>query len=168
VTLVDERWVDMSSPRSNAALVKKYLLQGKASKATFIPLYLKDQNLDECGVKKINLLLNKHLPMPMDVVVLGMGTDGHTASFFPDAKNLQSALSNPGPAIAISAPKTQEQRITLTLPVILQAKNLFLHIEGEEKQQSLQMARSGNDINEMPVRSVLEQKQTNLKIYWCP
>jgi len=168
VTLVDERWVDISSPRSNAALVSNNLLQGNASQAAFIPLYLKGQSLGNKQVETINYLLNEHLPMPVDVAVLGMGNDGHTASFFPGAKNLQSALSNPGPAIAISAPQTQEQRVTLTLPFILQAKHLYLHIEGEEKQQALQLALNGNDVAKMPVRAVLEQKQTDLKIYWCP
>ncbi len=168
VSLVDERWVDMSSSRSNAAMVKKYLLQGPAAKALFVPLYREAKIPDANIVAAINSSLKKQVPTPFDALVLGMGGDGHTASFFPGAKNLQAALSDPGPALPIIAPETSEQRITLTLPAILNVKNLYLHIEGDEKAKTLREAFEGDEVEQMPIRAVLQQIKTPLYIFWSP
>jgi len=165
ISLVDERWVDSTSPRSNAALVAKYLLQGEAQNSIFIPLYSGgDVPTDEL-VNLTNNRLNKNLPTPCDVVVLGMGADGHTASFFPGADNLQAALNDNGPALAIRAPGAGEPRITLTLSAILNTKSLYLHIEGQEKAKTLQKAIKGKQVEQMPVRAVLKQKQTMVQIF---
>jgi len=168
VSLVDERWVDMSSERSNAAMVKKYLLQGPAEQALFIPLYREGNTPDIELMATINSSLKKQVPAPFDALILGMGADGHTASFFPDATNLQAALSDPGPALPIIAPQNSEQRITLTLPTVLSAKNLYLHIEGDEKAKTLQNAFEGNEFEQMPIRAVLHQTKNPLHIFWSP
>ncbi len=153
VTLVDERQVDETSPRSNARLVKAALLQGKAAAARFVPLF---QN--EAAAENLH----------PDVVVLGMGADGHTASFFPGGDVLAKALdpANTEGIIAIAAPGAGEPRLTFTLARLLPAR-LFLHIEGEEKRRVLERARGGSDLFEMPVRAVLGSGRP-LAIHWCP
>ena len=166
VTLVDERWVDETSDRSNARLVKTNLLQGPAAAAQFLPLYQGGAAPDAIGILKANKTLGV-LP-ELDVVLLGMGNDGHTASFFPGGDTLAEALTAPGPAIAISAPGAGEPRITLTLKRLLNAKALVLHIEGEEKARVLQEAEAEGPVEDMPVRAILRQSQTPLTIYWCP
>jgi 6-phosphogluconolactonase len=154
ITLVDERQVDESSPRSDAALVKKTLLQNKAAAARFVPLF---ENVVDAS------------RLQLDVVVLGMGTDGHTASFFPGGNKLAQAL-DPTTAeaiIAIEAPGAGEPRLTYTLRHLLAAEVLFLHIEGKEKRTVLETAMAGSNVLEMPIRAVLQSSRP-LNIFWCP
>jgi 6-phosphogluconolactonase len=154
ITLVDERQVDETSPRSNAKLVKAGLLQNHAKAATFVPLY---QNQTEA--EKLSL----------DVVVLGMGEDGHTASFFPGGDKLEEALNMKSTKTItdMQAPGAGEPRLTYTLPALMNAKVLCLLVEGQKKLTVLETAISGTDIMAMPIRAVLQADQ-DLEIYWCP
>lgn len=164
VTLVDERWVDETSDRSNARLVKQNLLQGRAALASFVPLY---QGGDAPDAAKAGAAQSA-VPRPLDVAILGMGNDGHTASFFPGGDTLDEALTAEGPVIAIRAPGAGEPRVTLTLRQLLAARALYLHIEGEEKVETLRKAEAEGPIEAMPVRAILRETQTPLTIYWCP
>lgn len=154
VTLVDERQVDEQSQRSNAKLVKQVLLQNRARSARFVPLY-QNQNAAET--------------LALDVVVLGMGEDGHTASFFPGGDNLREALDlkSQSKVISMQAPAAGEPRLTFTLAALLKAKVLCLHVEGQKKHDVLAKAIAGTDVMEMPVRAVLHADHP-LEIFWCP
>lgn len=167
VTLVDERWVDANSDRSNAKLVKDNLLQNHAASASFVPLYGGGGAPDMARVASLNNALMK-VPQPFDAVILGMGNDGHTASFFPGSDNLQQALTDVGPTVAITAPDAGEPRITWTLPRLLDTESLYLHIESAQKAETLSRARADGRIAEMPVRAVLRQHLKPVHIYWCP
>jgi 6-phosphogluconolactonase len=167
VTLVDERWVPETSDRSNAALVNERMLQGPAATARFIPLYSGGAEPDAAAIARTNLL-QQSVPMPFDAVVLGMGNDGHTASFFPGGDSLAEALEGEGPALAIRAPGAGEPRVTLTLRRLLAAEGLYLHIEGEEKERVLEQALGEGPVAAMPVRAVLRQTQTPVTVFWCP
>jgi 6-phosphogluconolactonase len=163
VTLVDERWVDESSDRSNAKLVKANLLQGRAALARFVPLY-QGGAPDAARASAAQ----SAVPQPLDAAILGMGNDGHTASFFPGGDNLEAALTGEGPVVAINAPGAGEPRVTLTLKRLTAARALYLHIEGEEKVETLRKAEAEGPIEAMPVRAILRQTQTPLTIFWCP
>ena len=153
ITLVDERQVDESSPRSNAKLVKAALLQNEAAVARFVPLY---QNPAAADVANF------------DVVILGMGNDGHTASFFPAGDTLALALADSAPPLlALSAAGSGEARVTFSLPKILAAKEIILHIQGADKAATLETAMSADDIFEMPIRAVLNSGRV-IEVYWCP
>lgn len=154
VTLVDERQVPESSERSNARLVRQHLLQNKAAAAKFVPLF------DNAEAGKTSAF---------DVAVLGMGSDGHTASFFPGADRLAEALDSDTPQrlIEINAPGAGEPRLTFTLPVLEAAGRLALHIEGAEKKTVLNRALGDGPQEDMPVRAVL-RSQTPVTLYWCP
>jgi len=154
VTLVDERQVPETSERSNARLVRQHLLTNKAAAASFIPLF------DNPGAEKAP---------PFDVAVLGMGNDGHTASFFPGGDRLAEAIDPDGrqKLIAITAPGAGEPRLTFTLPVIAAAGRLALHIEGAEKQDVLRKALAEGPQEDMPVRAVL-RSDAPVTLYWCP
>jgi len=167
VTLVDERWVDETSNRSNALLVNEKMLQGPAAVAKFLPLYSGGDEPDLMAIAKTNALL-AGLPHQFASVILGMGSDGHTASFFPGGDTLDEALSNPGPALAIHAPGAGEPRVTLTLPRLLQTRSLYLHIEGAEKSDVLEKALGDGPVDEMPVRAVLRQADKPVTVFWAP
>ena len=154
ITLVDERQVPESHSRSNAKLVRENLLQNRAAGAKFIPLF---ENSDAENTATL------------DVVVLGMGSDGHTASFFPDGDHLSKALDprTETRVMEITAPAAGEPRLTFTLPALLDASLLCLHIEGQEKRDVLNKALAEGPVEAMPIRAILRSKKP-LTLYWCP
>lgn len=166
VTLVDERWVGEGSDRSNAALVRQHLLQGPAATANFVPLHI-DVPTPEDGLAQVTARIAA-LPMPFAAVVLGMGDDGHTASFFPGGDRLATALDPAAGQLleTMRAPAAGEPRITLTLPVLLAADTLCLHIEGAGKQRVLEAALVCGPAEAMPIRAVLTRGP--VEIFWCP
>lgn len=83
VTLVDERFVPPESDRSNHRLVAENLLQDKAKAAYFVPLFQSAASPEDAAT--LATVKTEAICDPFDVVILGMGTDGHTASFFPVA-----------------------------------------------------------------------------------
>ena len=166
VTLVDERWVDETSDRSNALLVNEKMLQGPAATARFFPLYSGGDEPTPEAVAKTNALM-ADLPKPFTAVILGMGNDGHTASFFPGGDTLDQALRAEGPTLAIRAPGAGEPRITFTLPRLLETDGLYLHIEGDEKAAVLDRALADGPVEDMPIRAVL-RSGAPVTVYWCP
>lgn len=166
VTLVDERWVDETSDRSNALLVNERMLQGPAAVARFFPLYSGGDEPTAEAVARTNALMAE-LPAQFAAVVLGMGNDGHTASFFPGGDTLNAALTDQGPALALRAPGAGEPRITLTLPRLLRTDGLYLHIEGEEKAAVLDTALGEGPVEDLPIRAVLRSGHP-VNVYWCP
>lgn len=167
VTLVDDRWVPLDSPRSNEALLRRHLLRGPAAAARLVGLVTEAATPEE-GLDDVAARLAA-LPQPFDAVVLGMGTDGHTASFFPEGDRLAEAIDPAGraPVLPMRAPGAGEPRITLTLPLILAARAVYLHIEGAEKAATLAQALQDGPAAEMPVRAVLRDAAAPPAIYWC-
>ncbi len=165
VTLADERRVADDSPRSNAKLVREALLQGRAAAAPLVPLadvrLDEDQELAAANARIVNL------PMPADVVALGMGDDGHTASWFPGAEGLAEAMDVGARALVapIRAAGAPEPRLTLTGRVLLRARAIALHIEGADKLATLDKALGPGATDEMPIRAVLRSAAERLTIF---
>ena len=104
--------------------------------------------------------------MPLNVAILGMGDDGHTASFFPGGDNLQVALNEErSRLVSMRAPGAAEPRITLSRRTLLQARSLYLHVEGEDKAGVLERALTPGSIEDLPVRSMLHQDHRDIVIY---
>lgn len=164
VTLVDERFVPEASPRSNAALVRKSLLTNEAASAQLIPLYRQAASVEEAAQQASAELAV--LPWPLDVAILGMGTDGHTASFFPDAGNLGTLLApeNSALVLPVHAPSAGEERLTLPLARLLDAGLLALHIEGEDKRSVLEDALKAGKAK--PVSAVFSHASGQVPVYW--
>ncbi len=165
ISLVDERWVDVSSDESNEYLVQKFLLRNRAQRARFIGLKTGHAHAKD-GVAECEKRLDA-LTLPHTVVVLGMGNDGHTASFFPHMPELQKALDMKSGVRCIAARSTKPpcERVTLTLPFLLNTRNLILHIEGEEKLCLFRRAQKEGSVYDMPIRAVMRQNRVPLEVY---
>lgn len=160
VLLNDERWVPEDNPRSNTALLRARLLQNRASAATLIPLYA-DAPTPEDGLPALIDGVAAHLPL--DVVLLGMGADMHTASLFPGADNLLAALAKDAPPLmAMRADGAGEPRITLTAPVLYGAMKVHILITGDEKRAALERAAKLPPA-EAPVAAVL----ADAMVHWA-
>ncbi|MFN3785966.1 MAG: 6-phosphogluconolactonase [Thiothrix sp.] len=133
ITLVDERQVPHEHPRSNWRFLHA-CLPTASQQAAWLPLYATSLS-NTCAALQRDYL-------PLDVVVLGMGVDGHFASLFADAAELGPALvADAPPLMAIHAPSVPEARLSLTLPVLAGAQQLHLLIQGQDKWQTLQAAQ---------------------------
>ncbi len=166
VGLCDERWVDVSKEESNEHFVKKYLLQEEAAKAHFIGMYCEDTDI--YMAQKVCTQKMKEILSPFDVLILGMGTDAHTASLFPENIKLEEAfdLKNENFCITIEPTTAPYIRMSLTLHAILSAKHIYLHFEGKEKIAVYEEAIGGEDIYTMPIRSVLNQEIKEIEVFY--
>ncbi|GGX86832.1 6-phosphogluconolactonase [Litchfieldella qijiaojingensis] len=163
VTLADERWVDEAAEDSNARLVREHLLTGAAEAANFVSLTTADATPEQ-GVSVVASRVER-LTWPASVVILGMGGDGHTASLFPDSRELGLALSTDDSVVAVRTPSQPQARITLSAARLHQARRHILHLNGEDKRAVLATAMAGDDVRKLPIRAFLA---CPLAIYWAP
>ena len=157
----DERWLPEVHVRSNSRLIRERLLTGRAAKANFLPLYRKS----EAPEPVLGELEDGISPaLPINVCLLGMGTDMHTASLFPGADNLEKALDRYAPVLVpMRAPDVPEPRVTLSARVLRDALALHVVITGQAKKAALDRARS-LEWAKAPVAAVLEEAT----VHWAP
>jgi 6-phosphogluconolactonase len=168
VALADERWVDPSDPASNERLVRDALLKDAAAAARFTGLK------NGCATPELGAGLAwstfNGVPRPFDVLVLGMGDDGHTASLFPDSPTLQRGLDEAAAAgcIGMRSPIAPEARLSLNLPALLDSRRIVILITGESKWRTYIAAAQAGAVERMPVRAVLRQRRTPVEVIWSP
>ena len=169
--LIDERWVSAGEAGSNADFIHNTLLQDQAAAATFIPMKTEHDSAQQ-GASTVSKLYAENFAA-LDIAVMGMGLDGHTASWFPNASDLPAALDvyrrdfvtafdAAGCAVAGDHP----ERITLTLPAIMLAKEIILLISGAEKRAVFEAAQEKSVYN-APVKALLSAGP-RLTIFWGP
>ncbi len=165
ITLIDDRWVDSTHKDSNELLVRNNLLQNNVVNANFIPLK-NNSNSAKDGQALSEKSLDK-LKGPIDLSILGMGCDGHTASLFPCSEELPLAMdiNNKNKCIAVNPNTAPYERISLTRSMICKSRNIVLYIVGEHKLKTLEKAIKNKDPNIMPIYAFLEH---GLSIYWSP
>lgn len=169
VALVDERWVDPSHPRSNEAFMKGALKKGQSASATYIGMKTaQDSPWD--AVDEVNERFSA-ISQPFDSVLLGMGPDGHTASFFPDARGLEEALDVEGgnTCVALTANKSdvtgdEVDRMSISAAAIKSARHVVLMITGEEKKRVLEEALDPS--SDLPVGRLA--RLVPFDVYWAP
>ncbi len=160
VFLNDERWVPETSPRSNTALLRARLLTGKAADARLVPLYA---DAPEPEDRIAELAEGIAACLPIDVLLLGMGEDMHTASLFPGADRLADALAHDAPILMpMRAPGAGEPRVTLSARVLEEAISCHIVITGSRKRTAIERARH-LPVEEAPVRAALG----DAKIHWA-
>lgn len=168
VALVDERWLQPGDTDSNAHLVATHLLQDRAAAAHFQTLTRAGRSIDE-AVRAANL----HAHQRADVVVLGMGEDGHTASLFPRMRGLQEALESNHAYVPVDAGGCPgagpwPRRISLTPAGLAPARARLMLIRGAGKRALLERAMDGSDPRELPVRIAFTTPGAPLQVHWCP
>jgi len=171
VTLVDERCVPCTHPDSNALLVQTHLLQGLAAKAQLV--FMVDSAIDPLASPAVQAKaagMTLLAASTADVLILGMGVDGHTASLFPDAPNLTEALDLRNTQICMTIElhtppaNAPYPRITQTLAQILSARHIVLPLIGTDKLQTLQQALK-LATPALPISFVLQQNQTPVALW---
>ena len=166
IALADERWVNADHAASNEKLVRENLLINEAHKAEYLALKNSAENALEGEVECQQRLSAIDR---FTVVILGMGDDGHTASLFPGSEALERGLDMHSGAdcIAVTPLDAPHQRMSMTLPRLLNTESLVIHISGASKQEVLTQASAGDDVMELPIRAILQQQHTPVSIYWA-
>jgi 6-phosphogluconolactonase len=165
VALTDDRFVEPQSKDSNERLVRRHLLQGAAAAASFTPLWSDLETPEDAAARAEPTIraLGR-----FDAVLLGVGPDGHICSLFPGRPELAEGLDPNARRWVIGVPEAglppYVPRISLTLPAILNTKLLVILVSGATKKQAIEAALGGADL---PVRAVLEQDTTPVRILWA-
>lgn len=165
IALVDDRWVDIDDPSSNEKMANEALLINKAAKANFVGMKTQHTNAfdaEQAVTKKL-----AHIKQPFDVVILGMGEDGHTASIFPCCAQLDEALTTSKTIMATEPTTAPHQRMTYTKQALLNSKQLYLHLVGESKEVVLQQVASSDNIKEAPIRAFLNQSEVPMSVMFA-
>ena len=168
VTVVpsDERLVPPDHEDSNEGMLRRELLQEEAAAAKLLSL-AGTINPEDTQLATLNARLAK-LTRPLDIVLLGMGDDGHSASLFPDSPDIADALHSPDCCVLQQPAHLEAARLSLTPALLLDAREIVLLFFGAGKRAAYQRAVAGSDVEEMPVRFLLRQKVTPVSVYWAP
>lgn len=166
ITLVDERLVPTQHSDSNTQLVRQNLLQNQAAVANWLPMV--DDEADEAALKNIanavDFALNHFVQA--DIVVLGMGNDGHTASIFPQAPQFAEAISGAAPALLHTTPQTApHERISMSLNSIEKARFVYLAIAGAEKKAVYERAVQKID-HTLPISLILNSQKVDTHVFY--
>jgi 6-phosphogluconolactonase len=161
VTTTDERQVPIDHARSNARLISESLLLNPAARPAFFAMN-QGLSLDQLRQQFAQYFI------PLDICVLGMGDDGHTASLFPGVdEDLLSAASQQLIA-EVQPPGDLEARITLTARALLMAKYIHILIHGVNKKAVLDASLNGDDVSQMPVRCIWQHANARVMIHYAP
>lgn len=161
ILLSDERWRPEVHVRSNTRLLRERLLRDRAAAARYLPLYARS---DEPEAVLAELETNIAPALPIDVCLLGMGTDMHTASLFPGADRLSDAMAEDAPILVpMRAPGLEEPRVTLSARVLAGALCTHVVITGAQKRAAFDRAQHMRPL-EAPIAAVL----AGATVHWSP
>ncbi len=141
----DERAVSPASEDSNVRMVQETLLENA-------PVPLANVFLPNGAASDLEAEATRYesvLPEQLDVLLLGMGEDGHTASLFPGSTSLDESTRR---VIVVQGPKPPPTRLTITPVVLMQARRTFVFATGASKATALRRALTDFDPSALPVQ----------------
>ncbi len=167
IILADERDVATTSEDSNEYLVKTYFLQNQAAKAHFIGLR---SDLESRSERFIDIQTKIAALPQCDIVILGLGEDGHTASLFPGSQGIFLGLSDHPAQDVVEIIPTEAPfiRFSLTKKRLQNTRHLFLHIIGQTKLSVLYQAEALMDANKMPICAFMGDAKPELQVMFAP
>jgi len=162
----DERWVEENHPDSNYRMINNTLIQHAAQSATL--LSLKSEGAFSDAPDLLTPAINQ-MHKPFNVVLLGMGEDGHIASLFPDANELDHGLNAPHsePVISMNS-ESKGPRISLSLSALLNSEHIYLLITGEAKRQVFEAAKAELEQPSLPISHLLAKATSPITVCWSP
>ncbi len=169
VTIIptDDRLVAMDNPLCNAAMLAKFFM---TKGARVIPLCAENADYQQAGKAADARLQDVH--WPLDLVWLGVGGDGHTASIFT-GPDLDAALNAPTGRRAVGVmpdplpPEAPVNRVTLTRGAILSARAITIVLTGDDKRTMLEQAIKDGPLSALPIGRVLGEADHAIDIHWC-
>lgn len=166
VVLADERRIPTDHVDSNERFIHEFLLKNAAKKANYISL---SHHADGRKASESEIESAIHALPHFDVVILGMGLDGHTASLFPCSPEIQTGLHEKACSTLIVHPKTAPyERISMTYARLCRSRHVFLHIVGEGKRHVLQQAIDEQDPLKKPIAALIAAPDVDLQVMYAP
>jgi 6-phosphogluconolactonase len=167
ITLTDERWVAPDAEESNARLIRERLLVGAATRTRFLPLKgeaVSPLTAAEIAEPRVNEIL------PFAAVLLGMGADGHVASLFPGAPELDVGLNLDGPRLCVAVKDAGlapfVPRISLTARALICTSLLLLLVTGDDKRALIKRIAADPGFAP-PAATILRQDRCPVRVLWA-
>jgi 6-phosphogluconolactonase len=156
----DERYVAADSPDRNAGQARAAFLDAvevPAHRVHEMPSSSAAGSVDE-GARAYAVELEQRGPEVFDIVMLGLGPDGHIASLFPGFAQLD--VTDRSVVGVTGSPKPPPERISLTLPRLNAASSVWFLVSGEAKSDAVARALGGADVHELPAAGVSGRDET--------
>ena len=166
IGLCDERWVDVDHAASNGAMIQQTLIQNKAAAATYIAMKVAGDDPFAATDAVNDLYIDASLT---DVMLLGMGPDAHTLSWFAGGRGYESAI-DPATTSVVAAVEAIESivtgpnllRMTLTQPCVAYARRVLLLITGADKRAVFESAP-----DDAPISHMKRAAGDALTVFYC-
>ncbi len=166
--LVDERWVANTHADSNERNIREAFAGNAVAEKNIVGLWSDKADLESAAIAADQKLAA--INEVMDIVVLGMGEDGHFASFFPTGKEFNNAISTTGSRFVLPISPMPDHaphpRLTMSLAYIQRAKRIILAITGEKKRLVLKQAIAEGDARRLPIAALFKTNSPAVEIYW--
>lgn len=163
LALVDERCVPSTEPASNEGMIRRTLAPALAAGGQLLPMYGGSNSADAADAD--------YAALHIDIALMGMGADAHTASWFPGGQGLRAALDPASTRTVVAVRASQAagaaDRLTLTRAALDRADRVLLLIAGDDKRARLEAALTQR-LEDAPVAALFARPRRQPEVLWAP